>query len=96
MKHYSTLSAEVARKELENIELKKSLTVKGAEFFVQQPSVPYRKISPRRSMVVLVALLASGVALLLFVFIRTAWRNAIQDAASATKVAYIKSLLGLG
>jgi LPS O-antigen subunit length determinant protein (WzzB/FepE family) len=94
MKHYATLSAEVARKELENIELRKSLTVKGAEVFVQQPSMPKRKTSPKRSMVVLLAFLASGFALLLFVFIRKAWRNAAQDAESASKMARIKLLLG--
>ncbi len=96
MKHYATLSAEVARKELENVELRKSLTVKGAEVFVQQPSLPQRKTSPKRSMVVLLALFASGLALLLFVFIRKAWRNAAQDAESASKIARIKSLLGFG
>jgi LPS O-antigen subunit length determinant protein (WzzB/FepE family) len=95
MKYYAALTAEVARKELENIELRKSLTVKGAEVFVQQPSLPQRKTSPKRSMVVLLALLASGFALLLFVFIRKAWRNAAQDAESADKVARIRSLLDL-
>ncbi len=94
MKHYVTLTAEVARKELENIELRKSLTVKGAEVFVQQPSLPQHKTSPKRSMVVLLALLISGFALLFFVFIRNAWRNAAQDAESAVKIARIKSLLG--
>jgi uncharacterized protein involved in exopolysaccharide biosynthesis len=96
MKHYATLTAEVARKELENIELKKSLTVKGAEVFVQQPGLPQRKTSPKLSMVVLLAFLASGFALLLFVFIRKAWRNAAQDAELAVKIARIKSLLGFG
>ena len=96
MKHYATLTAEVARKELENIELKKSLTVKGAEVFVQQPGLPQRKTSPKLSIVVLLAFLASGFALLLFVFIRKAWRNAAQDAELAVKIARIKSLLGFG
>jgi LPS O-antigen subunit length determinant protein (WzzB/FepE family) len=90
MKHYATLTAEVARKELENIELRKSLTVKGAEVFVQQPSLPQRKASPKRSMVVLLALLASGFALLLFVFIRKAWRTASQDKEAAAKIKKIK------
>ena len=95
MKHYATLTAEVARKELENIELRKSLTVKGAEVFVQQPNLPRRKTSPKRSMVVLLAFLASGFALLLFVFIRKAWRNAAQDAEAASKIARLKELVGL-
>jgi uncharacterized protein involved in exopolysaccharide biosynthesis len=95
MKHYATLTAEVARKELENIELRKNLTVKGAEVFVQQPSLPQRKTSPKLSRVVLVALLFSGFALLLFVFIRKAWLNAGQDAESASKIARLKQLVGL-
>jgi hypothetical protein len=94
MKYYAALTAEVARKELENIELRKSLTVKGAEVFVQQPGLPQRKTSPKLSIVVLLALLASGFALLLFVFIRKVWRNAAQDAEFNVKIAHIKSLLG--
>jgi LPS O-antigen subunit length determinant protein (WzzB/FepE family) len=90
MKHYATLSAEVARKELENVELRKSLTVKGAEVFVQQPSLPQRKTSPKRGIVMLLALFASGFALLLFVFIRNAWRNASQDKEAAAKIKKIK------
>jgi LPS O-antigen subunit length determinant protein (WzzB/FepE family) len=90
MKHYATLTAEVARKELENIELRKSLTVKGAEVFVQKPGLPQRKTSPKRSMVVLLAFLASGFALLLFVFIRKAWRSACQDEEAAAKIKQIK------
>lgn len=95
MKHYATLTAEVARKELENIELRKSLTVKGAEVFVQQPSLPQRKTSPKRSMVVLLAFLASGFALLLFVFIRKAWLLVVKDIESANKLLAIKRALGL-
>jgi LPS O-antigen subunit length determinant protein (WzzB/FepE family) len=94
MKHYATLSAEVARKELENIELRKSLTVKGAEVFVQQPILPQRKASPKLGIVVILATFASGFALLLFVFMRKAWVNALQDAKLAGKVTRIKLSLG--
>lgn len=90
MKHYATLSAEVARKELENVELRKSLTVKGAEVFVQQPSLPRRKTSPKRSVFVLLAFFASGVALLLFVFMRNAWQAAVKNPDFAYKTARIK------
>ena len=90
MKHYATLTAEVARKELENIELRKSLTVKGAEVFVQPPSLPQRKTTPKVSIVVLLVWLASGFALLLFVFIRKAWCSASQDEGTADKIKKIK------
>jgi hypothetical protein len=95
MKHYANLSAEVARKELDNIELRKSLTVKGAEVFVQQPSLPQRKKTAKLSMVVLVALFASGLTLLFFVYLRKSWRNAAEDVKSAEKIERIKSLVGL-
>lgn len=96
MKHYATLSAEVTNKQLQNIELKKSLVVRGDEVYVQQASLPQRKTSPKSGMVVLLALMASGFVLLFFVFIGKAWRNAAQDAESASKMARIKSLLGFG
>ena len=95
MKYYASLTAEVDKKELENIELKKSLAVRGDEVFVQQASLPQRKTSPKRSLVVLMAVLASGFALLMFVFIRKAWQSAAQDAESASKLALIKQALGM-
>jgi capsular polysaccharide biosynthesis protein len=72
MKYYASLTAEVAKKELENIELKKTLTVGGDEVYVQQASLPQRKVSPKFSLVVLLSVLASGFALLMFVFLRHA------------------------
>jgi LPS O-antigen subunit length determinant protein (WzzB/FepE family) len=95
MKYYASLSAEVAKKELENIELKKSLAVRGDEVYVQQASLPQRKVSPKRGLVVLLAVLASGFALLIFVFIRKAWGAVLTDADSAAKVRLIKRFLGI-
>jgi len=95
MKYYASLTAEVAKKELENIELKKSLSVRGEEVYVQQASLPQRKVSPKRSSVVLLAVLASGFALLIFVFIRSAWSSAAQNAEASSKLARIKRALGL-
>jgi uncharacterized protein involved in exopolysaccharide biosynthesis len=62
---------------------------------VQEASLPQRKVSPKRSLVVLFAILASGLALLIFVFIRKAWASAAQDAESASKLVSIKRSLGL-
>jgi uncharacterized protein involved in exopolysaccharide biosynthesis len=95
MKYYASLTAEVAAKELENIELRKSLLVKGQEVYVQQASLPQRKVSPKHSLIVLSAILASGFALLIFVFIRKAWASVVQDPESASKLVNIKRSLGL-
>ena len=94
IKNLAAIILEITKRSQENETLRQKLDIKGAEVFVQQPSLPQRKTSPKRRMVVLLAMLASGFALLLFVFIRSAWRNAAQDAESASKMARIKSLLG--
>jgi LPS O-antigen subunit length determinant protein (WzzB/FepE family) len=93
MKYYASLSADVAKKELENIELKKSLVVRGEEVYVQQASLPQRKVSPKRSLVVMLAVLVSGFALLIFVFIHKAWTAANQDKEAVVKIKLIKSAL---
>jgi cytoskeletal protein RodZ len=95
MKYHASLTAEVAAKDLENIELRKSLLIKGSEVYVQQASLPQRKVSPKRSLVVLIAIFASGFALLIFVFVRKAWQGASQDVDASAKIAVIKKSLGL-
>jgi uncharacterized protein involved in exopolysaccharide biosynthesis len=95
MKYYASLTADVAKKELENIDLKKSLAVRGDEVYVQQASLPQRKVSPKRSLVAMFAVLVSGFALLIFVFIRSAWVSAAQDAETLDKLTRIKRSLGL-
>lgn len=86
---------QIANLKLNNLELNLKLQAKGKEVFAQEPSLPQRKVSPKRSLVVLLAILASGFALLIFVFIRKAWASAAQDAESASKLASIKRSLGL-
>jgi LPS O-antigen subunit length determinant protein (WzzB/FepE family) len=94
MKYYASLTAEVAAKELENIELRKGLLVKGEEVFVQKANLPERKSAPKRSLIAIMASLVCGFALLLWVFVRKVWLAAVQDAGSARKVASIKQNLG--
>jgi uncharacterized protein involved in exopolysaccharide biosynthesis len=52
---------------------------------------PERKSKPKKALIAIIATLAAGFALLLFVFIRQALRNAGQDAASAQKLASLKT-----
>ena len=77
-------SSDVA-KELENIELKKRLTIRGAEVFIQEPSLPQREVAPKRSMVVLLAFLLSSFVFVIFVFVRKAVLVANQDATASKK-----------
>jgi len=95
IKNLAAINSDIAKRSQENEETKQKLEVRGAEVFVQEPSLPQRKTSPKASSIVLLAVFASGFALLFFVFIRKAWAAAGQDADSARKVAAIKRSLGL-
>lgn len=95
IKNLAAINSDIAKLSQANEELRQKLEPKGAEVFAQEPSLPQRKVSPKRSLVVVLAILVSGFALLIFVFIRQAWASAQQDAESASKLASIKRSLGL-
>ena len=66
----------------------------GAVIQVLDPATPpERKSKPMRAMMAVVATLAAGFALLLWVFVRHALRNARQDAESAQKLGLLASAL---
>ena len=52
---------------------------------------PERKSKPKKALIAIIATLASGFALLLFVFVRQALRNGAQDGETAQKLASIKT-----
>jgi hypothetical protein len=85
---------QVANLKFNNLELQLKLQAKGGEVFAQEPSLPQHKAASKRSLVVIIALLVSGFALLLWVFVRKAWGAAAQAPASAHKVVAIKQSLG--
>jgi uncharacterized protein involved in exopolysaccharide biosynthesis len=96
MKQFANLSTEISRLTLQNISLAQKLEPRGSEVYVQEPSLPQSKSAPKRSLVAVLAALAVGFGLLLFVLVGKAWRSAAQDAESAVKVAHIRQLLGMG
>ena len=51
---------------------------------------PERKSKPKKALIAVIATLATGFALLLFVFVRQAWANAQRDQESAEKVARLR------
>jgi uncharacterized protein involved in exopolysaccharide biosynthesis len=52
---------------------------------------PERKTKPKKALIAIMATLAAGFALLLFVFVRQALRNAGQDGESAQKINALKA-----
>ncbi len=93
MKYYASLTAEVASKELENIELRKNLLVKGGEVYVQQVSLPQRKTSPKVGLVVVWAMLIALLVILIKVSVQKFLAIAMQDSKSAAKLLMIRHFL---
>ncbi len=56
---------------------------------VAQP--PERKAKPKKALIAIIATLASGFALLLFVFVRNAFKNAAQDESTKLKISLLQS-----
>ncbi len=64
----------------------------GAVIQVLDPAQPpERKSKPKKALIAIIATLATGFALLLFVFVRQALRNAGDDAESAGKLVQLKA-----
>lgn len=53
---------------------------------VDLAQTPERKSKPKKAMIAVVTTLATGFVLLLFVFVRQAWRNGLKDEATAQKL----------
>lgn len=58
---------------------------------LQTPTLPSNKSGPKRGLIAILATLAAGFALLLFVFVRQALRNGAQDGETAQKLASIQT-----
>jgi uncharacterized protein involved in exopolysaccharide biosynthesis len=66
----------------------------GALIQVVDPAVPPERTSkPKRAVVAIVTTLASSLLLILFVFMRRAWRNAEASADGAAKLAALRAAL---
>lgn len=71
-------------------ELEQQLLVKGPEVFVQNPTFPQKPMPNNHAMMLVITAFASGIVLLLFVFIRKALIKAGTNPESAKKIEKIK------
>jgi len=62
---------------------------------VDAATPPERKSKPKKALIAVIATLATGFALLLFVFVRQALRNAAQDEETAGKLRAIRRAVGV-
>lgn len=81
----------VAMGELQNLYLGDVLAIPRAikglsrDVVLQPPTLPSKAIAPKKGLMAVVATLATGVALILFVFVRASWRKAGTDPEFARK-----------
>ena len=60
----------------------------------QPPTLPTEPVAPKKSLIVVLAALGSGFAMLLWVFVRQAWKNAAQDPQDAEKLSKLRIAMG--
>lgn len=62
---------------------------------LQQPTMPIEPVAPKKSLMALLAALGTGFALLLWVFVRHAWRGAAVNPLAAGKQLQLMKAVGL-
>lgn len=60
----------------------------------QPPTLPTEPIAPKKTLIAVLSSLCSGFALLLWVFLRRAWKNAAQDPQAMGKQAKLLAAMG--
>ncbi len=78
------------------INIPRALQGLSADVVKQPPTLPTDPSAPEKGLVALLAALGSGFVLLLWVFMRQAWRNAALDPEGAQKVARLRAAMGFG
>ena len=61
---------------------------------IQPPTLPTEAVAPKKSLIAILSVLASGFVLLLWVFVRKAWVNTQNDPMVAVKQARVRAALG--
>jgi uncharacterized protein involved in exopolysaccharide biosynthesis len=65
------------------------------DFIMQSPSLPTSSVAPKRAVIALMVMLTTGFMLVLWVFVRKAWRDAAHDSVAAEKLARLRAVFGL-
>jgi LPS O-antigen subunit length determinant protein (WzzB/FepE family) len=94
VKNLSAINSDILKRRQENLELVQKLESRGLEIFVQRPSLPGKKSSPKLSLVLVGSVSISILLITIFVFLRKALNLAKQNVETAEKINTIQSLLG--
>jgi capsular polysaccharide biosynthesis protein len=88
---YAQMIGVVKESQATQIDIERQLQGLDDSELMQEATLPTKHAAPKRGIITIMAALAAGFALLLFVFIRQALRNASQDAESAQKLSAIQT-----
>jgi LPS O-antigen subunit length determinant protein (WzzB/FepE family) len=88
---YAQMIAVVKESQTTQLDIERELQGLDDSALLQEATLPTKHTAPKRGLITIMAALAAGFALLLFVFIRQALRNASQDAEAAQKLSAIQA-----
>jgi hypothetical protein len=91
---YAQMIAVVKDSQNTQIDIERQLQGLDASALVQEATLPTKHSSLKRSMIATITALAAGFALLLFVLIRQALRNASQNEDTSQKIKALKASWG--
>jgi hypothetical protein len=77
----------------EVLSLTRSLQGLSRDVVVQAPTLPTEHVSPKKSLITVLATVAAGFALLLWVFVRRSWSALATQPASAAKLGRLRAAL---
>lgn len=83
-----------ARYLAEVLNIPRTLQGLSRDVVAQPPTLPTEPVAPKKSLITVLAAIGSGVALLLWVFMRQAWKSAAQDPQAAEKQAKLLAVMG--
>lgn len=83
-----------ARYQADVLSIPRALQGLSRDVVAQPPTLPIEPVAPKKSLIAILAALGSGFALLLWVFMRQAWKNAAQDPDAAKKQAKLRAAIG--
>jgi hypothetical protein len=90
---YAQMIGVVKESQAAQLDIERQLQGLDDSALLQEATLPSKHTDQKRGLMTILATLAAGFALLIFVFIRQAMRNASQDAESAQKLSAINAAL---
>lgn len=94
-RNYADILRVSAEAQMQMAQLETELAGLSSAQLVQPPTLPRQPVQPKKSLMVILATLATGMLLLVFVLVRQSWHTAMADEETAFKLRRMQVLVGL-